>query len=493
MTTPQRATDRPIVAAQIVFGVLLLLKVYMAATMPPVGDEAYYWMWGQKLDWSYFDHPPLHAWLLGLMSRLFGWNLFALRALTWLTLAGTLWIFWLWSKRLKPDDPAAWFWPTAAVYLASPMFFLMGSIAFHDHLLIFLCLASAHCFLVFAEHWETSGKGWRWLYLAALLLGLAALTKYNAILLALGLAIFLVAHPPARPLWRSPHLYLAAVLSLAVQAPVIWWNVARHFASYEYHLVERWNDVPFEPGPLSLLRFVGLTVSHLSPLLLPPIVLLIRRPLGEPFADRARTLALSVLAISCAITLAMSLFVQVLFYWNIVAFVLLMPLLVGWMNRRWMLNVHFGYGIAAILFMLFDMTMVPVANLTGQYDWTFSSMRGWPEVAARIAVLEQNEHTSFVATTRYTTAAQLGFAMHDPEVTDLSSRHDQYGIWFDAAAHDGQDALVVSDPILGLAEVAPRFDSLTPLETVPYTAFGQTIYAPTIYLGRHFPAEAKAK
>ena len=69
---------------------------------------------------------------LGAMS-VFGWNVFSLRALTWVTLAGTLWIFWLWAKRLKPEDPGAWWWPSAAVYLSSLLFFLMSGVTFHDH------------------------------------------------------------------------------------------------------------------------------------------------------------------------------------------------------------------------------------------------------------------------------------------------------------------------------------------------------------------------
>ncbi len=61
------------------------------------------------------------------------------------------------GQALKPDDPAAWWWPTVAIYLSSPILYLMTSIVFNDHLLIFLCLASAHLFLVFTEKWEATG------------------------------------------------------------------------------------------------------------------------------------------------------------------------------------------------------------------------------------------------------------------------------------------------------------------------------------------------
>ena len=31
-------------------------------------DESHYAMYALHLDWSYFDHPPLVGWLLGLMG-----------------------------------------------------------------------------------------------------------------------------------------------------------------------------------------------------------------------------------------------------------------------------------------------------------------------------------------------------------------------------------------------------------------------------------------
>ena len=484
---PKRSfAARPVLIAQIAVALLLAVKVYLAARMPPIGDEAYYWMWGQKLAWSYFDHPPLHPWLMRLMSFVFGWNLFAIRALTWFTLAGTLGIFWLWAKRLKPEDPGAWFWPSAAIYLASPLFFLMSSISFHDHLLIFLTILTVHLFLVFAEKWENDGTGLRWLYAGGVALGLTVLTKYNGVFLAFGVAVFFIARAPLRPLWRSPHLYLTALVSILIQAPVVYWNFTEGFASYKFHLSERWGGTLFTFHPMDILEFLLVATIVISPFLIPGIIGMVRRPLGTPFADRARVLVLSVFAVSSLGMLFLSMFVEVFFYWNIVAILPLMPLIAGWVRPRWVAIAHIVYGTILALGFAFDQTIVPVANMWGGYDWTGSSTFGWPATAARVEALENQYGTSFVVETRYTTAAQLGFAMHDTDVTAISSRHDQYDFWFDPAAHQGQDAIVVSDPQLGLGDVAPYFDSITPLETVPYTALGRTVYAPTIYLGKRF-------
>jgi 4-amino-4-deoxy-L-arabinose transferase-like glycosyltransferase len=481
---------RPVRFAQAAVAVLLLLRLWLSVMAPPVGDEAYYWMWGQKLGWSYLDHPPLHAWLLSAMS-VFGWNLFSLRALTWLTLAGTLWIFWLWARRLKPEDPGAWWWPSAAIYLGTPLFFTMTWLAFHDHLLIFLSLASAHCFLLFAERWEADRRGIRWLYGAAVLLGLAVLTKYNAVLLGIGVAVFLIAHRPMRSAWRSPHLYLAALLAVAMQAPVIWWNATEGFASVNFHLSERWGRPLTELHPANVLTFIALALIFVGPFLIPAIAGMIRRPLEQASADRARVLALSVLAVSSLALLTLSLFAEVYFYWNIVAFMLLMPLVAGWMRRRWVLVAQLAYGLIFAVLSAVNFTAVPVFNLFGIDDWTTESIYGWPEVAARVDALKSEHDIGFVAAARYTTAAQLGFAMHDASVTALADRHDQYDFWFDPGAHLGETALIVSDPQIKVGQIRPYFDKLKLLETVPFERFGRVIYRARIYLatGYHLTSD----
>ena len=58
---------------------LFVFKFAQLAFAGVFQDEAYYWMWGQHPSLSYFDHPPLNAWLLGLSSAVFGWNVLALR------------------------------------------------------------------------------------------------------------------------------------------------------------------------------------------------------------------------------------------------------------------------------------------------------------------------------------------------------------------------------------------------------------------------------
>ena len=104
----------------------ITLKLAALFIGEPHADEAYYWLWGQHLSLSYFDHAPLHAWLQGAVSVAFGWNLFSLRILSIVSAAVVLYIIYLWSKRLARDDWRHHFWLTAALFYSTPLMLLSG-------------------------------------------------------------------------------------------------------------------------------------------------------------------------------------------------------------------------------------------------------------------------------------------------------------------------------------------------------------------------------
>ena len=78
---------------------LLLALVLRAAAMAGVNllpEEAYYWMYWQHPSLSYFDHPPMVAWLIGAGTRLFGDTEFGVRtggALLMLASSGLMYVF----------------------------------------------------------------------------------------------------------------------------------------------------------------------------------------------------------------------------------------------------------------------------------------------------------------------------------------------------------------------------------------------------------------
>ncbi|HEY9011577.1 MAG TPA: glycosyltransferase family 39 protein [Devosia sp.] len=468
---------------------MLAIRLWIQLFAEPDGDEAYYWLWGQHLELSYFDHPPLNAWLQRGMSVIFGWNVVGLRALTWATLAGTLAIFWSFARRLAPGDRWATFWCLSAVYLCSPVFFLMTTAALHDHLMLFLCLASAYFFLRFAERYELGEVRHRDLYLGAALLGFAVLTKYTAAVYGIGVGLFFLLRPQLRPMLATPHPWLAALLSIAVQAPVIWWNVTEGFPTFTYHFDTRWTggvSLSLENAIQTIPRFIVYSLLTLSPLLIVPML---RGILGEPetpFADRLKSLAVPTFLTSSVLMLLASAAVVIAFYWNILAYLLLFPLAVRFIGRGWQFWGHALLGLAAAVLLAVNTTQVPVAALFGAYDRASAFNFGWRELATEMRAAETNHPGAFLATTRFNSAAQLAFALQDPDVTAIRPETDQFDYWFDPAAHAGRDALILADSDIGIDDAATHFTRVTLLREVPISRQGRPLLTYRIYLGEGY-------
>lgn len=474
-----------VLALQLVVACFLALRLWFDLAVNPMGDESYYWMWGQKLGLSYFDHPPLHAWLLRLVDVLFGWHPFSVRILTWFTLGGTLAIFWHWARRISPEAPQTTFWLTTAIYLAMPVVFLMTTISFQDHLLLFFCLLAMHFFLKFTDRWEEGGRDFRDLYFGAVALGLAVLTKYNGVFIGLGFGLFVLIRPKMRTLLKTPHLYLAALLAVAMQAPVFYWNITEGFASFRFHLTER---LSFDfahlrtMGPVDVL---GVMAGVTSPFFFLALFRLPWNLTRSPFEERARAMAVTMFVTALLLMLAISLFINVFFYWNILAYAAVAIIAFRYLGRRWFLLLHLCYGLTGASLLTYNFAVKPI-SLFGYGDRGTPANYGWSDVGAAVAAQSKQHPDAFLAATRYSYAAQLGFALHDPEVTAFNPIRSQYDYWFDTAAHKGRNALLLADDEFGIGYTSALFRKLTLLQQVPVVRDGKPIWRFDIYLAEGF-------
>jgi hypothetical protein len=172
---------------------------------------------------------------------------------------------------------------------------------------------------------------------------------------------------------------------------------------------------------------------------------------------------------------------SVLYYWNIAAYLMLLPaigLLLNWRKLFW---AHVIYGIFAATLVFVNYAVLPLSVLVGKPDWESSVVYGWADVGAHVAALQAAEPADFLAGTRYTLAAQLAFALHDPEVTALANRRDQFDFWFDSGAHKGQNALVLADEKYTIDEAQPLFAACAEVDRIPVTRFGHLIQTFIIY------------
>jgi hypothetical protein len=315
------------------------------------------------------------------------------------------------------------------------------------------------------------------------------LSKYNGIFVALGFAATFLLRPQLRRLLRTPHPWLAACLTLATQAPVIWWNLTEGLASFRFHLADRWGDGAGQIHWLNPVNFILLALVIWSPFFIWPLIRLIRSKPAPGFEDRAKTLTVSIFAISTIGLMLVALPLGAFFYWNIVAFAVVMPLLTRFVGK-WLGRASYLFGLLCACLAVSNFTQIPVLEMIGRLDHGSSINFGWSEIAEHVRAAEAQQPTDLIASTRYSIASQLGFALGTTDVVKLSAEHSQYDFWQDERAFVGKSALILTDggdiasAIDGWAKA--RFDKLTQIDDFSIVRFGRPIYHWVLFRGENF-------
>lgn len=473
---------------QAIAAFFIAIKIVYVFNVGPIMDEAYYWMWGQHPGLSYFDHPPLGAWLLGLSDALFGRSLVALRWMTLAALGGTFYIVYLWAKRLVGENWQSLFWPGIVIYLASPTFGYFTSLAFHDYLLLLLCLLSGHFFLNFLVDTDAGRQGkHRDLYLGAIFLGLATLTKYNGMFLGLGLGAFILWRPSLRKLLRDPHLWLAALVAIGMQAPVLYWNWSTGFASFNFHLNTRHASGWLEDiRTQTLIDFPVASAFLVSPFLIPVFVKFFLRKHETRFENVAKGLSIWVFWLSTLVFVFVSLYDWVFWWWNLVAYILVLPFAAKHMGQRWLFYGHVIFGVIVQLYLIISVTVLPLSFFHGTTDFRQTRLYGWNELREELTVYREQYQPDFIASDGPDLSAVVGFALDDRDVTALTDRVTQYYYWWDPEAHRGEDAIIVLYRNQRPDYVATQFETLTEIGRTDISRFGYLINGFKFYHGQNY-------
>jgi len=192
-------------------------------------DEAYYWVWSQRLQLSYYDHPPLVAWLMWPFTELFGNGVLVVRlqaVLSWLVGA---WVGYDLTRRLYGDPRAGAL--AVLVWSSLPIVQVGFHIATPDSpLIIFSWLVYYFAYLAVAER----NPLW-WLAVGAAV-GLTLLAKYPAVLVLGGLFFTLIFSREGRAELARPWPWLGAGLALLLFLPVVVWNGQHDWISFAFQL-----------------------------------------------------------------------------------------------------------------------------------------------------------------------------------------------------------------------------------------------------------------
>jgi 4-amino-4-deoxy-L-arabinose transferase-like glycosyltransferase len=239
----------------------LLLRSLIAVWLPAGFDEAYYYLYTQHLDWSYFDHPLMVAlstgfgpWITGTVSP------FTIRLGTLLLYTGALLFLYLTSARLFSKQAAQL---TLTIASLIPIFAIgFGVLTLPDSPLMFFW--SATLYVAATEFFPDSDYQPTYrLTVIGLLVGLACLSKYHGLALGFGLVGFCLTSSAHRRALVSPWMLGAVGLFLLAIAPVLIWNSQHEWISFRYQSGRAIPDRGY-----SLLELLGvflLGIAYLFP------------------------------------------------------------------------------------------------------------------------------------------------------------------------------------------------------------------------------------
>ncbi|TMA09422.1 MAG: phospholipid carrier-dependent glycosyltransferase, partial [Deltaproteobacteria bacterium] len=162
-------------------------------------DEAHYWEWSRRLDWSYYSKGPMVAYLIAASTRLCGATESCVRLPAVLLALGTATVVFLLTRRLFTSERAGFL----AVLISSviPLFSAGSMLMTIDAPLAFFWILALFSLQRVVDRSAKPVEGprqkWGWWLLLALALGLGLQSKYTMLLFLPCLASYMFLSPYA--------------------------------------------------------------------------------------------------------------------------------------------------------------------------------------------------------------------------------------------------------------------------------------------------------
>jgi 4-amino-4-deoxy-L-arabinose transferase-like glycosyltransferase len=483
-----------------------------SGTMDLAPDEAHYWEWSRRLDWSYYSKGPLVAYLIAASTRLGGHSELAVRLPAVVLALGTGIVIYFLTRSLCARQRAA---ALAVLTAAALPLYAAGSILMTtDAPLVFLWTLAM--FSVWkataspAPGYAADVTRWRWWLVLAASLGLGVLAKYTMLLFVPCLAAYLYSSPTACRYLRRKEPYVALFAASLFFIPVLVWNAEHGWVSVR-HVMGLAGLSPAPDGRphftlKTVFEFLGTQLIVVSPLLLIALVAAMVRSgrLGMSAGWEAHRFVFMFSAPVFGFFLLWSVYEKLEANWAAFAYVGAVVALAGWWEEQLRQGTEKKgrviRNIAVILLPGFLLVLVghfPGAlrgvgiALPSRLEPTHR-LQGWKELGRAVERRRAQDggRDPFIMSDHYQIASELAFYVpgHPPVYNiNLGRRLNQYDIWGGLEARRGEDALFVTygdwPPPRGLHEACTALDKLEVVETLH---LGQVAQVFSIFQCAHY-------
>ena len=432
---------------------LLGLRTFLAAIVPMTADEAYHIEWARHLDWCYYDHPGMVAWLMRPFLVMLGENPVSVRAQV--LLAGTLvcLVCYRLASEMYPGTRVARksLFLTGLVPIAA-----IGSIIVTTDapLAVFWALG-----LLFFYRAAERGRIGDWA-LTGVFVGFAFLSKFLAFGFVPAAVLYLLIPRENRKHLKTPGPWVAAGICAVLFLPVMLWNYGNDWLTFRFNFQLRQGELSFSPS--TFLLYAGLQLLLFSPVLLAASAWLFFKGAGEYLKDRKMLFLLLFAGVPLGGFALVSFFREVGAHWTAVA---LIPLVIfftraaeGEKGRTYAAALATAGGLVVLVVVLAMGILIagPERSERGLIAAGFSERKAakitayvfaLDEIAEMADALRRDADDGFCATRSYSLSSLLTY--HSPDrnhyyLWGSKGVHGRnYDLWDDPAEMQGRTMIFV--------------------------------------------------
>jgi 4-amino-4-deoxy-L-arabinose transferase-like glycosyltransferase len=454
---------------------LTLIRLWVAAVAPLAPDEAYYWVWSRALAAGYLDHPPMVAWWIRAGTTLGADDPLGVRLLGPFSAAlGTLLLRDA-ADRLFPGRDAGL---TAAVLLNATLAMGAGAVVMTPDTPLLLFWTAT----LWAAARIAAGGPSAWWIAAGAFAGLAALSKYTAAFLPLGLGLYILIASPGWLRRREP--WMGGLVAALLFVPVVIWN-----AQHDWIGLLRQGGRVADWRPERAFGFIAELLAGQFGLATPGVAVLFVAGivLAVVMTARTRDPAWSLLAAlsvpPALVFLQHALGDRVQGNWPAIIYPAAAVAASGLTRRVWLRWVWpsalVGFAIAALLY-LHVATGWPA--LAAARDPVARQLFGWSGLAAQAGAARQAAGATFIAAEPYGVAAELAWSSSGAPIVGAGPHWTPTTL--ERAATGDRQGILIRPERYGDAPDPGEWRDVTRLPTIARQAGGAELERYAVFLVR---------
>ncbi len=459
-----------------------LVRIVLAAAVGLCIDESYIAGISREFALSYFDHPPLHIWLVGSWAKVIGDDRAVILRLPFIALfAGSTWLMFRLTAHVFGER--AGLWAALALNLAPVFTLSIGSWVLPDGPLMLFALLSVWFVAraIFARF--APAELWPWLAAGAAG-GLALLSKYIGIFVIAGVGLFLLTSRSHRRWFETPGPWLGALIAALLFTPVLVWNVQHGWASVAF---QGSRGLPKAFHIEWLLQDIGGQTGYLLPWIAGALIYVLAQALMRGPSDRLGWFFACLAIGPIALFALLGFWTPVLPHWPMLGWLFTFPLLGRALAR---LETTHGRGLrlAAGASASFLVAFLALAAAQASTGWASRLVPGLLDNDPTLDVLDWRDLKpiliargllapgTIVATPSWIDSGKVNYALGGEFlVLCLSPDPREFAYLQNEPRIAGRDAIIVANATRSdwLAKLKDRFERLEPLDDVILTRAGQ--------------------